>query len=117
MGQDKDKSGKFKITYQYSKTLALHKLLSEKRLTKTYLCSVLQVSQISSATRLINQPYLLSIQQVINLSFALGVSFSELCNVIALDLKFCANSFDCDLLLFVPPHIRELTKSNEWFER
>ena len=117
MGYDKDKSGKFKISYQYSKTLALHKLLSEKRLTKTFLCSVLQVSQISSATRLINQPYLLSIQQVINLSFVLEVSFSELCSVIALDLKFCANSFDTDLLLFVPPHIRELTKSSEWFER
>ena len=117
MGQDKDKSGKFKITYQYSKTLALHKLLSEKRLTKTYLCSVLQVSQISSATRLINQPYLLSIQQVINLAFVLDVSFSELCSIIALDLKFCANSFDSDLLLFVPPHIRDLTKSSDWFNR
>ena len=117
MGYDKDKSGKFKISYQYSKTLALHKLLSEKRLTKTFLCSVLQVSQISSATRLINQPYLLSIQQVINLSFALDVSFVELCSVITTDLKTCLNSFDPDLINFVPPHLRDLTKSNEWFDR
>jgi hypothetical protein len=117
MGLDKDNKGRFKVKYDKSHCITLHKLLSEKRITKSHLCFVLQVSQVSSVTRLINQPYLLSIQQVINLSFVLEVSFSELCNVIALDLKFCANSFDTDLLLFVPPHIRELTKSNEWFER
>jgi hypothetical protein len=117
MGKDKDKTGKFVINYQYSRSLAFHKLLTKKRITKYYLCSILQVSQISTVTRLINQPYLLSIQQVINLSFALDVSFVELCNVITTDLKTCLNSFDPNLLSFVPPHLRELTKSNEWFER
>lgn len=117
MGQDKDKNGKFKITYSKSHCIQLHKMLSDKRITKSHLCFILSVSQVSTVTRLINQPYLLSIQQVINLAFVLDVSFSELCNVIALDLKFCANSFDNDLLLFVPPHIRELTKSSDWFNR
>ena len=117
MGKDKDNTGKFVINYQYSRSLSFHKLLTKKRITKYYLCTILQVSQISTVTRLINQPYLLTLQQLINLSFALNVSLHELINVITEDFKNCATSFDNDLLLFVPPHIRDLTSSNEWFER
>ena len=117
MGFDKDETGKFAIKYSKSHCITLHKLLTKKRISKTHLCFVLDVSAPTTVTRLINAPYRLTIQQVINLAFVLDVSFSELCSVIALDLKFCANSFDPDLLFFVPPHIRELTNSNEWFER
>ena len=117
MGKDKDNTGKFVINYQYSRSLSFHKLLTKKRITKYYLCTILQVSQISTVTRLINQPYLLSLQQLINLSFALSISLHDLVLVITEDFKNCATSFDTDLLLFVPPHVRDLTKSNEWFER
>lgn len=117
MGQDKDKNGKFRITYSKTHCIQLHKMLSNKRISKSHLCFILSVSQVSTVTRLINQPYLLTLQQLINLSFALNVSLHELINVITEDFKNCATSFDNDLLLFVPPHVSDLTKSNEWFER
>ena len=117
VGLDKDTNGKFKINYDKSNALQLHKLLSKHRISKTHLSIIVGVSNTRSAVRLINQPYLLSLQQLINLSFALDISLYELCKVITEDFKNCVTSFDTDLLLFVPPHIRELTKSNEWFER
>jgi len=117
MGLDKDSNGKFIIKYDKSNALHLHRLLSLKRISKTHLAIIFGVSHTKSAVRLINQPYLLTLQQLINLSFALDISLSELCNVITTDLKTCLNSFDPDLINFVPPHLRDLTKSNEWFER
>jgi hypothetical protein len=117
MGFDKDETGKFAIKYSKSHCIQLHKLLTKKRISKTHLCFILSVSAPTTATRLINQPYLLSLQQLINLSFALNISLYDLVRIITEDFKNCVSSFDTDLLLFVPPHIRELTKSNEWFER
>lgn len=117
MGLDKDSNGKFIIRYDKSNALHLHRLLSNNRISKTHLAVILGVSHTKSAVRLINQPYLLTLQQLINLSFALSISLHDLVLVITEDFKNCATSFDKDLLLFIPPHIRELTKSNEWFER
>jgi len=117
MGKDKDSSGKFTINYDKTSSLQLHRILSKKRISKTHLAIIFGVSATKSAVRLINQPYLLTLQQLINLSFALNISLAELCNVITTDLKTCLNSFDSDLISFVPPHLRDLTKSNEWFER
>ena len=117
MGRDKDTNGKFKINYDKSNALQLHKLLSKRRISKTHLSVIVGVSNTRSAVRLINQPYLLSLQQLINLSFALDISLHDLVLVITEDFKNCASSFDPDLLFFVPPHIRELTNSKEWFER
>lgn len=117
MGLDKDSNGKFIIRYDKSNALHLHRLLSNNRISKTHLAVILGVSHTKSAVRLINQPYLLTLQQLINLSFALNVSLFELCNVITEDFKNCVSSFEPDLIMFVPPHIRDLTNSNEWFER
>lgn len=117
MGKDKDSSGKFTINYDKTSSLHLHRILSQKRISKTHLAIIFGVSATKSAVRLINQPYLLSLQQLINLSFALNVSLYDLVRIICEDFRNCASSFDTDLLLFVPPHISELTKSNEWFER
>lgn len=117
MGKDKDSSGKFTINYDKTSSLQLHRILSKKRISKTHLAIIFGVSATKSAVRLINQPYLLTLQQLINLSFALNISLHELVLVITEDFKNCATSFNDDLLSFVPPHLRELTKSNEWFER
>jgi hypothetical protein len=117
MGLDKDSNGKFIIKYDKSNALHLHRLLSLNRISKTHLAIIFGVSHTKSAVRLINQPYLLTLQQLINLSFALNVSLYDLVRIITEDFKNCVSSFDTDLLLFVPSHIRELTKSNEWFER
>lgn len=117
MGKDKDSSGKFTINYDKTSSLHLHRILSKKRISKTHLAIIFGVSATKSAVRLINQPYLLSLQQLINLSFALGISLNELIKVITEDFKNCVSTFEPDLLLFVPPHIRDLTNSNEWFER
>jgi hypothetical protein len=117
MGLDKDSNGKFIIKYDKSNALHLHRLLSLNRISKTHLAIIFGVSHTKSAVRLINQPYLLTLQQLINLSFALNLSLAELVLVITEDFKNCVSSFDPDLINFVPPHLRELTKSNEWFER
>lgn len=117
MGFDKDLTGKFAIKYNKSHCIQLHKHLTQKRISKSHLCFILDVSATETATRLINTPYKLTLQQLINLSFALNLSLAELVLVITEDFKNCATSFNDDLLLFVPPHLRELTKSSEWFER
>jgi hypothetical protein len=117
MGLDKDSNGKFIIKYDKSNALHLHRLLSLKRISKTHLAIIFGVSHTKSAVRLINQPYLLTLQQLINLSFALNLSLAELVLVITEDFKNCATSFNDDLLLFVPPHLKDLTKSSEWFDR
>lgn len=117
MGLDKDKNGKFVIKYQYSHDLAFHKLLSRKRVKKTFLCSILGVSQISSAVRLINQPFKLTLQQLINLSFVLEVSLSCLIDIIVNDISKCASSTDPELRKLAPKHLQDLKKSSEWFDR
>jgi len=117
MGLDKDKQGRFLIKYQYSHCLEFHKLLSVKRISKTFLCSILGVSQRDSAIRLINQPLKLTFQQLINLSFLLDVSLYSLIDVIRLDVSNCATSFDPELQMFVPPHLVKLSTSKEWFDR
>lgn len=117
MGFDKDETGKFAIKYSKSHCIQLHKLLTKKRISKSHLCFILDVAAPTTVTKLINTPYKLTLQQLINLSFALNISLHELVLVITEDFKNCAASFDNDLLLFVPPHLRELTKSSEWYER
>ena len=117
MGRDKDTNGKFVIRYDKTNALHLHRLLSNKRISKTHLAIIFCVSNTRTATRLINQPYLLTLQQLINLAFCLDISLYELCKVITEDFKNCASSFDEDLKIFVPPHLHTLVQSKEWFER
>mgnify|MGYP003658695405 CR=1 FL=1 len=117
MGLDKDKNGKFVVSYQYSKDLAFHKLLTQKRIKQSFLCSILGVSQKSSAIRLINQPFKLSLQQLINLSFCLDVSLISLIDIIKDDFIKCATSFNPELRSLVPKHVKDLNSSAEWFER
>lgn len=117
MGFDKDETGKFAIKYSKSHCIQLHKLLTKKRISKSHLCFILDVAAPTTVTRLINTPYKLTLQQLINLAFALNISLHDLVKVITEDFKNCASSFDDDLKIFVPPHLHTLIKSSEWFER
>mgnify|MGYP003649840574 CR=1 FL=1 len=117
MGLDKDVNGKFIVKYQYCKDLAFQKMLTEKRVKQAYLCTILGVSNKTTALRLINQPFKLTLQQLINLSFCLDVSLYSLIDIIKDDFTKCATSFNSELRSLVPKHVKDLNSSAEWFER
>lgn len=110
---------KERIKYTYNFKLQLHTLLDKKQVAKAHLSVILGVSAINTAIRLINQPLNLTMQQVLNLSYCLNVSYSYLSDVIFRDVKYSSNcaAFENSNIELIPENIKLFAKSDEWINR
>jgi hypothetical protein len=108
-----------KPRYNNNNVLMFHSLLEKKNVPKAYLSTMLNISTPKIATRLINTPLNLTLQQLLNISFLLDININDLVNVIIRDLHYsnCVSSSNEQIKPFVNEDIKILHNSSEWFNR
>lgn len=108
-----------KPRYNQANVMMFHSMLEKRQVPKALLTVMLNVSQPKTATKIINAPLNLTLQQLLNISFLLDININDLINVIIKDLHYsnCASSTNEHIKPFVSEDVKILHNSSEWFNR